>query len=73
MSRFTENNKIQFLSNSRKPWGTLAIIGKNIETAEEAADFVEIDYEEIQSTTNLKTAILFQTGTFMDILPNRIL
>ena len=25
----SENNKIQFLSNSRKPWGTVAIIGKN--------------------------------------------
>ena len=35
----------------------LAIIAETIELAEEAADFVDIEYEEIKSTTNINNAI----------------
>ena len=35
----------------------LAIIGETIEIAEQAADLVEIEYEELASTTNLRNAI----------------
>ena len=35
----------------------LAIIGQTYEIAEEAADLIDIEYEEMQSTTNLNDAI----------------
>ncbi len=50
----------------------LAIIAKTIEIAEEAADFVEIEYEEMQSTTNLKTAIKNNAPLVRDELSNNI-
>ena len=50
----------------------LAIIGKTIEIAEEAADFVQIDYEEILSTTNLKSAIETKAPIVREELSNNI-
>ena len=50
----------------------LAIIGESIEIAEEAADFIETEYEEMQSTTNLKDAIIPEAPTIREELSNNI-
>ena len=50
----------------------LAIIGETNEIAEQAADLVEIEYEEMISTTNLKNAIKHNAPIVREELPNNI-
>ncbi|MDA9708497.1 xanthine dehydrogenase family protein molybdopterin-binding subunit [Alphaproteobacteria bacterium] len=50
----------------------LAIIGETNEIAEEAADLIEIEYEEIISTTNLKNAIKQNAPIVREELPDNI-
>ena len=50
----------------------LAIIGKTNEIAEEAADFIDIEYEEMQSTTNLNDAIKNKAPIVREELSNNI-
>ncbi len=50
----------------------LAIIGQTNEIAEEAADFIEIEYEEMQSTTNINDAIRNKAPIVRDELSSNI-
>ncbi len=50
----------------------LAIIGKTHEIAEEAADLIDIEYEEMQSTTNLSDAIKSGSPIVREELSNNI-
>ncbi len=50
----------------------LAIIGETYEIAEQAADFIEIEYEEMISTTNLRNAIKQNAPIVREELPDNI-
>ena len=50
----------------------LAIIAETNEIAEEAADFIDIEYEEMQSTTNLNDAIKPDAPVVREELSNNI-
>ena len=50
----------------------LAIIGQTYEIAEEAADLIDIEYEEMQSTTNLSDAIKNEAPTVREELSDNI-
>ena len=50
----------------------LAIIGETAEIAEEAADLTEIEYEEMQSTTNISNAIKYEAPIVRDELSSNI-
>ena len=50
----------------------LAIIGETNEIAEQAADLVEIEYEEMTSTTNLRNAIKQNAPIVREELPDNI-
>ena len=50
----------------------LAIIGQTNEIAEEAADLIDIEYEEMQSTTNLSDAIKNKAPIVREELSNNI-
>ena len=50
----------------------LAIIGQTNEIAEEVADLIDIEYEEMQSTTNLSDAIKHKAPTVREELSNNI-
>ncbi len=50
----------------------LAIIGQTYEIIEEAADLIDIEYEEIQSTTNIGDAIKYNAPVVREELSNNI-
>ena len=50
----------------------LAIIGQTNEIAEGAADFIEIEYEEMQSTTSISDAIRYKAPIVRDELSSNI-
>jgi len=61
------NKKVRYVGEP-----VLAIIGETNEIAEQAADLVEIEYEEMISTTNLKNAIEHNAPIVREELPNNI-
>ena len=50
----------------------LAIIGQTYEIIEEAADLIDIEYEEMQSTTNISDAIRYNAPVVREELSNNI-
>ena len=50
----------------------LAVIGKTLQLAEEVADFIDIDYKEMRSTSNLTDAIKIDAPVVRDELSNNI-
>ena len=50
----------------------IAIVAETPEIAEEAADLIEIEFEELQNTTNLKSAIKPDAPVVRDELSNNI-
>ncbi len=61
------NNKVRYVGEP-----ILAIIANTLENAEEAADVIDIDYEDLQSTTNIQDAIKETAPVIRDELSNNL-